>query len=230
MKKIIITWISLLAVILCLVVPSSATEIADDTTATDTTTEIVEDETVTIPSEEEIEEIGTEVYNTLFTRIYEFIEFHKDRIIMVIGFFASIFIAIRDARKRKKTTDDASAVQTAIQLDVSAMKNAQNAIIDVVNNLSAKYAEMKEKYGEYESVEDERNKISGAVMMQNQTILEILTSVYANSSHLPQGEKDIILYKFSKLLTALDDDAALRACVAAVHTALGEHTEGTEDA
>ena len=229
MKK-IITWMAFLAIILCLVVPSSATEITDDTTATDTTTETVENETVNLPTEEEIEDLGTEVYNTLFTRVYEFIETNKDGIIMILGFAASIFITIRDARKRKKTTDDASAVQTAIQGDVSAMKNVQNAVIDVVNNLSAKYAEMKEKYGEYESVEDERNKLVGAVMLQNQTILEILTSVYANSKNLPQGEKDIILYKYSKCLSALDDDNALRSCVEAVHAALGEHTKDTEDA
>jgi hypothetical protein len=193
-------------------VPSDAPPDTSEETPTDTIT----DETIT--------EVGTEIYNTIFTRIFEFIEYHKDTIIMVLGFCGSIVITLQEIKRKKKTDNGMDEKQTQVLSNLAGITNSQNGVVDVVNALINGYEQMKNKYTEYESAEDDRNKLVGAVMVQNEAILEILATVYANSN-LPRGVKDLISLKYAHCVAALDEDEKLKACVLAVKDAMHESDE-----
>ena len=183
---------------------------------------------------------GTEsdgVISRAVNNVTEFIEWHKDRIIMIAGFVATLYFTIMSKRGQKKDNEKNSVGLSNVQSGIVELENVMNKIIDGFNDIAQKYEDlsaaydaMKEKYTEYEGVEDDRNKITSAVMLECSAILDIMVSVYSNSSHLPQGEKDLIMYKFSKCLSALDNDEKLRACIDAVRSVISaERSEANSE-
>lgn len=202
--------------------------------APDTGTVIENGDTNLLPEEEQhavqddIRDTGESLFNAAADKVMAFVEQHKDTIIMVVGFIASIYMAISEKRVRKKTSRENAESQSLIMSDIEGVKEVQDKMIEGYNALSDAYNAMREKYAEYEDIEDDRNKLVGAVLVQQETLLEIVTSVYTNSSNLPQGEKDLILYKYSKCLSTLDNDDKLRECVKAVRGILSKDTNARE--
>lgn len=78
------------------------------------------------------------------------------------------------------------------------------------------YAELRKAYEKYGETENDRNRVTGAVLAQSAAMLEILQLVYANSGKLPQGVKDLINLKYANTLKTIGDDKQLLAIVAAV--------------
>lgn len=94
---------------------------------------------------------------------------------------------------------------------------------DCVADLEGKYAELARGYSElrasyerYGETENDRNRVTGAVLAQSSAILEILQLVYANSKNMPQGVKDLVNLKYANTLKTLGDDEQLLAIVEAV--------------
>ena len=100
---------------------------------------------------------------------------------------------------------------------------------EVVNGMIDGYNNMRNSYEKYEHTEDDRNRLVGAVMVQNTALLEILTTVYVNSKNLPQGVKDLINLKYANCQKALGDDEMLRAIVEAVREKVGTKMDAQEE-
>lgn len=242
MKKVFVLWIVLALLLMFVNVTVGAEEIDEIADVDEIVSDIVatdepkEDCTITetetdVPeiTDEMIEEVGAEIYNTIFNRVFEFLELHRDTIILVAGFVGSIFLSYTEARRKKKADKDLNNKQSEILADILGVTSSQNGVIDVANALLQGYAEMKEKYQQYENIEDDRNKIVGAVMVQNATILDFLVTVYANSN-LPQGVKDIVSLKYARCNKALDDDEKLKSLVLAVQNIIkGQDETGIEE-
>ena len=100
----------------------------------------------------------------------------------------------------------------------------QSATLPIINmvyqntniNMLQGYTGMKEAYEKYESVEDDRNRLIGAVMVQNTVILEILYAVFVHNKNLPQGVKDLVVLQYANGQKSLGDDEVLRAIVESV--------------
>ena len=233
MKKILLLWmcIALVLGLSSIAFAETVDEVVDET-VDETVDNTVEDssepteEPVQEPTEDTVTEIGTEVYNTIFTRVFEFFEENKDTIIMVGGFIGTIFLTIKEARRKKTTEAGMDQKQAAIIADLMGITSSQNGVIDVVNALAQGYERMKEKYEAYENAEDDRNKLVSAVAMQNETILEILASLVVNNKNLATGIKDVLALKYAKCEQAINSDEKLRACIDAIKEAL--HTPSDE--
>ena len=174
---------------------------------------------------------GEEIdYNTIFTRIWEFVEANKTEVVSAAGSgFVLIVSAIVKAANSKENRK-LSELLNAIQGDTQGTNKAQSSLIGVVNQMISGYNVMKEsndylKTG-YEDMktayeinatkEDDRNRLIGAVMVQNTALLEILSSVYVHNKNLPQGVKDLIILKYANAMKALSDDEILCAIVESV--------------
>ena len=140
MKKIFALWIMVAALLMFVNVTAGAEEAVLDVDASETVTETVSEETEGV-----VESVGTEIYNTLFNRIFDFMEMHKETIIMVSGFVGSILLALVEGHRKKKADSDMGNKQAEILSDILGVTSSQNGVIGVVNELSAGYAEMKEK-------------------------------------------------------------------------------------
>ena len=93
------------------------------------------------------------------------------------------------AAETKNKTSQISSSQTS-------MLSAINALIGESNALNARY---QESLGNEEARDDAVNHLTVLCT----TVLEILTTVYANSKNLPQGAKDIVSLKYAKCLKAI---------------------------
>lgn len=163
--------------------------------------------------------------HTLFTRVWEYCVENKTEMLGLAGdaviFILAIFVKLRNDKKTKNITE----VLGVIKGDASGTANSQTSVISSVNDMITGYNEMRQSYDKYESVEDDRNRLVGAVMVQNTAILEILSTVYVNNKNMPQGVKDLVNLKYANCLKALGDDETLRAIVETVREKVGTNND-----
>lgn len=69
------------------------------------------------------------------------------------------------------------------------------------------------EFKEYKKTESQNYEIVGSMIVQTKAILEILTTVYANSKNLPQGVKDLVNLKYVDALKKLGEVPALKEVV-----------------
>lgn len=223
MKKIFITMLCLITLCACLAIPCFAAEAEEvPEISTGATTDIVG------------EISASEEYNTLFTRLWEFVKKYKEEIFIVVGdgiLGVIIICLMRKNGKLAKSINDNCKRQVN---DIIAIQGAQNNVVDVVNNLIDAYNTMSKRYTDfteacekYGASEEDRNKIIGALATEAGTVLDILSTVYVNNRVLPQGVKDLVTAKYAGCLKALDNECGLASIIDAVHTALNK-TDSTK--
>lgn len=179
----------------------------------------------------------TEKYNTLFTRIWEYVNANSTKIIGIAGdaaiFILAVFFNTKNNRKAKTLAGDLMQTKSdtyQILNGQGSVVEAVNGMIDAYNNLSEEYQKLKKSYDEYGATEGDRNRVVGALVAQNTAILEILTTVYVNSKNLPQGVKDLVNLKYANCLKSLEDDEQLKAIVEAVRNKIGTNMITEEEA
>lgn len=208
----------------------SATEIT--TTPDVNTDESLEIETEIVPSESVTASGGVEEGFDLYAfymRLWEFADENRsDLISLVCSAVVAMFTLIAKRSTDKKTSAISQDLQIVKQ-DASGTHASQGSIIGAVNTMIDGYNGMRQSYEKYESVEDDRNKLIGAVFIQNTAILEILTTVYVNSKNMPQGVKDLVNLKYANCLNTLESDESLRGVVEAVRKEIGVADAATEE-
>jgi hypothetical protein len=153
---------------------------------------------------------------TFIGRVMEFCTAYRVELISLAGFFGLLAATFYNAYTQKNNGSSVLAGVTAIHGSTSDVAAAQNGVVGAVNEMIGAYNTMRTSYDKYESAEDDRNKLVGAMVVQSAAILEILTAVYSNSKNLPQGVKDIVNLKYAKCLATLQNDDKLRAFVESV--------------
>lgn len=187
---------------------------------TETTVPSTEQDALPIEPDEEAPDGVTEdegVHHTLLARVWEYVVTHKAELIAMAGDAAILMVVFALRSILKKKTSDISTDLKTVKGDASGTRSQQGLVTDAINGLIGGYNEMRASYDKYETVEDDRNRLVGAVMVQNTAILDILQTVYANSKNLPQGVKDVITLKYANALKTLQNDEILRAIVDSVH-------------
>ena len=169
-------------------------------------------------------------YNTIFTRVWEFVEKNKTEVGSAAGSGLVLIVSAIVKAANSKENRKLSELLNTIQGDTQGTNKAQSSLIGVVNQmisgnnvmkesndyLKTGYEDMKTAYEINATREDDRNRLIGAVMVQNTALLEILSSVYVHNKNLPQGVKDLIILKYANAMKALSDDEILCAIVESV--------------
>lgn len=172
---------------------------------------------------------ASETEHTLFTRVWEYCVENRTEMLGLAGdaiiFILAIFLKLRNDKRTKHIESDLQIVKG----DASGTASAQSSVVEAVNGMIDGYNNMCNSYEKYEHTEDDRNRLVGAVMVQNTALLEILTTVYVNSKNLPQGVKDLINLKYANCQKALGDDEMLRAIVDAVREKVGTKMDAQEE-
>ncbi len=106
---------------------------------------------------------------------------------------------------------------------------AANGLIEGYNAASKKIEKFMQFYAQFEERESERDLFMSRLIVQNQAMLEIIQTAYANSQ-LPQGTKDLVIYKYAKCLALTDDEEKLAAMMGLIHAELTPAVEAEESA
>ncbi len=155
-------------------------------------------ETPVEPSENDKEET-----HTFLSRVWEFFETYYPEIAATIGnIIVMIMLIVYNVKSKKKL----------LNIDTTVVKQSktQSDIVEVVNGLISEYNKLEEKLSKYNATEDERYAAVGAMVAQTKAILDILTTVYANSKNIPQGVKDLVNLKYANVLKVVEDTDKLK--------------------
>ena len=191
--------------------------------ATDSSTEVVQEipEEPTEPPDEP----------TFFGRIWEWVSENKAEILTVIGDIILVVFLIEQRVKQKKKLVDLGSDILTVKNDVSSTATSQQSVVGVTNELIAGYNKFEKAINNFDETENERYRTMLAAFAYSKTILEVLTTVYANSKNIPQGVKDLANLKYADVLKLVGDEKKLKEIAesAATTEAAAEVDEETEE-
>ena len=177
-------------------------------------------------------------YHTIFTRLWEFVEENKTEVVSAIGsglvLLASAVVKGVNSKENKKLTDALSVIRN----DTAGTTKAQGSIIGVINqmitgnnSMTEKFDKMYKAYEENQTIENDRNRLLGAMMVEVTAILEMISSVYVHNKNLPQGIKDLCILQYANVQKAISDDTLLCAIVESVREKVNfeELSDATEE-
>lgn len=144
--------------------------------------------------------------NTFLGRVQAWLEENYVGLATTIGDIVLFILFLVNFFKNKKNL-------LGLAQNVKFTSNAQSDVVDVVNNLIVGYNAIEAEFKEYKKTESQNYEIVGSMIIQTKAILEILTTVYANSKNLPQGVKDLVNLKYADALKKLGEVPALKEVV-----------------
>lgn len=135
---------------------------------------------------------------TLFTRIESWFNDNFLEFLSTVNFgsiLACIVVAIVEKKGNKKVNKI-----TLEKLGVNTESNSE--VVKAVNSLIDNYNATIEKLNDMETKNEKRDMICKELETFTKTILEILTTVYANNKNIPQAVKDLVSLKYVTALKA----------------------------
>ncbi len=141
-------------------------------------------------------ETAPEVPETVWTRIEQWFSRNLTEFLSSInlGAVAACIVMIvvehRGNKKAAKIAADSLGINT----------NSNGEVVKAVNTLIEGYNETLDKLHSMESRAEQQEQINAILETSTKTILEILTTVYANSKNIPQAVKDLVNIKYVQAL------------------------------
>lgn len=147
---------------------------------------------------------------TFFGRVWEWAMAHATEILTVIGDVVLVaYLIIKNFKSKKKLVEIGKNIIT-VKDDVTNTVSSQKSVVNVTNELIEGYNRFEEALNNFDATEKKRYKTMLAAFAQTKAILEILTTVYANSKNIPQGVKDLVNLKYADVLKLVDDEEKLK--------------------
>ncbi len=160
--------------------------------------------------------------NTLLGRLAEYARENRAEVItvgcdaLIYLFCGGYFVWQRAKTKHShKQADELNKNTKAIVTSQSGIVNVANQLIDGFNNVSGHVGEMVKTYRDMENKEDARDRLLAVLVVQNAAMMEMLQTAYTHSQ-LPQGTKDLVVWKYTKCLQITEDDEKLAAVMAGI--------------
>lgn len=154
-----------------------------------------------------VESVETpEENHTFLGRVQAWLEANYVELATTLGDVVLLIVFLINFFKNKKDI-------LGIKKGVTFTSNAQSDVVDVTNNLIGAYNKLEAEFNEYKKTESQNYETIGSMILQTRTILDILTTVYANSKNLPQGVKDLVNLKYADVLKVLGDTKGLKDVV-----------------
>ena len=147
---------------------------------------------------------------TFFGRIWEWVQANVAEILTVVGDIVLVGFLIAQKVKQKKKLAAIGADVLTVKDGVTNTETSQRNVVSVTN-------ELIEGYNRFEKAL-ERYKTMIAAFAQTKAILEIMTTVYANSKNIPQGVKDLVNLKYADVLKLVGDEDKLKEIVEPAET------------
>ena len=167
---------------------------------------------------------------TFFGRIGEWAFDNQTQILTVVGDVILVgFFVWQKVKSKKKLVELGTNIAT-VKDNVENTVSSQNSVVKVTNELIEGYNKFEQALNNFDTTENERYKTMLAAFAQTKAILEILTTVYANSKNIPQGVKDLVNLKYADVLKLVGNEDKLKEIVELTDTQgaeeVSDKTEG----
>lgn len=199
-----------------LIIPAAAEEVAEpENTPVDG---VIDGGEANTPTE------GTEENNTVLARVYEWA---RENISEIITLISGAVMAGYALYQRGKNGTLINGVARVLKGQGSVESATQN-MTSSMDELKAQQAELNKYYKEYAKNEAERNKVTGALLVQTASLVELLHILLINNSNIPQATKNLATSKYARCLSTINDDAEIKAVYDEMRNVLGI-TEAASD-
>lgn len=165
---------------------------------------------------------------TFFGRIWEWVQANVAEILTVVGDIVLVGFMIAQKVKQKNKLAAIGADVLTVKDGVTNTETSQRNVVSVTNELIEGYNKFEKALNNFDATESERYKTMLAAFAQTKAILEILTTVYANSKNIPQGVKDLVNLKYADVLKLVGDEDRLKEIAESAET--GSASEESGDA
>ena len=155
---------------------------------------------------------------TFFGRIWEWVQANVAEILTVVGDIVLVGFLIAQKVKQKKKLAAIGADVLTVKDGVTNTETSQRNVVSVTNELIEGYNRFEKALNNFDATEQERYKTMIAAFAQTKAILEIMTTVYANSKNIPQGVKDLVNLKYADVLKLVGDEDKLKEIVEPAET------------
>lgn len=184
-----------------------------------------------IVQEEQAEPVASVEEPTFFGRVCEWVTANAAEILTVLGDIVLVACLIAQRVKQKKKLVELGTNIITVKDDVANTVSSQKSVVNVTNELIEGYNKFEKALNNFDATENERYKTMLAAFAQTKAILEILTTVYANSKNIPQGVKDLVNLKYADVLKLVGDEDKLKEIAEPAEAAeeaaeVGDNTEG----
>ena len=189
----------------------------------------VEDKEETVTHKDSFDEGNdSDASPTLFSRIWEWCTVNSVEIFTVAGDIILVACFIFQKLKSKKKLLEIGSNIVTVKNDVANTANSQENVISVTNELIEGYNRFEKALNNFDSTEKGRYMTLLAAAAQTKAILDILTTVYANSKNIPQGVKDLVNLKYADVLKLVKDEKKLESIADTSEMGKAAETENIE--
>lgn len=163
--------------------------------------------------------------SNFFDRVKEFVEAYIAEIITACSTIAVAVYTIYQKNSNGTMFTGIKRLLTS-QGDV---ENVSNRVADALDKVEEKQEQLNKYYEEYSRNEQERNKITAALLVEVMALLETNHIMYINNSNIPQSMKNLMTSKYARCLSYINDDAELKAAYDEMKGILGISEAGANE-
>ena len=143
----------------------------------------------------------------IFTRLFEYAELYFDEILTAVSV---VVMGAYSLYQRRKNGTLISGIGRVLKSQ-GGVESASQLVSEAMKRLEEKQEQMNRYYEEYSKNEGERNKVTAALLVEVMALIEVQHIAYINNSNIPQSMKNLMTSKYARCLSAINDDAELKA-------------------
>jgi hypothetical protein len=162
--------------------------------------------------------------NTVLARVYEWAVENISEIVTVLSGAVMAGYALYQRGKNGTLINGVARVLKSQGGVESATQNMTSCMYE----LKAQQAELNNYYEEYAKNEAERNKVTGALLVEVMSLVELQHILLINNGSIPQAIKNLATSKYARCLSTINDDAEIKAVYDEMRNVLGI-TEAASD-
>ena len=170
-----------------------------------------------VPVADEPTDNVTEENNTLVSRVYEWAEEHCGEILSALSCAAMAGYSIYQKGKNGTFIQGIGRVLKS----QGTVESASQLVTEGMNKLEEQQAQLNGYYEQYSKNEDQRNKVTAALLVEVMAMLELQHISYINNASIPQSMKNLATSKYARCLSVINDDAEIKAAYDEMRGLLG---------
>ena len=156
------------------------------------------DETVPDTSEEAKTE-------TIFTRLWEWLNDNKDTVLSVIGEGVLLVLMLKSRFKQKGI----GTTLNSVELTTATTVNGQKAVVKKMDEMISEFNENKQTSGKLKEAEEHIEGMVATVSEMMLSLFEMMTMIHTQNRNLPQGTKDRVTQIFASCMKKVEEHDTL---------------------
>lgn len=170
-----------------------------------------------VEAETDIPVADVEENNTVIARVYEWTMENIDKVLTALMTGVVGGFALYQKGKNGLLLQGVGGMLKSQK----GVESAAQSVTAGMDELKAQQAELNKYYEEYAKNEAERNKVTGVLLVEVMSMIELQHIAFINNGNVPQSLKNLATSKYARCLSVINDDAEIKAAYDEMRGVLG---------